>query len=182
VFILAPTAHLLYLAAHLMLHHGGAEARLIWFYDVHLMVEREGDGLDWDELVRRASQFRWAPALAAALRGARDRFGTRLPDGLLEELAVAGNGQTAWLVRRRAAPLQTRATAVFAKVASLDWPARLRLMRAMLAPSAAYVRWRYKPRPPWLWPLCYPYRWADIAWEGATTLYRAITERDNHDR
>jgi hypothetical protein len=175
--ILTPTAHLLFLAAHLMLHHGAAQASLRWLYDIHLMVEREGSAIDWEELVRRASQFHWATALAAALQTAHDRFGTAPPEGVLDALSHADNGQAAWLVRRRASPLQTRATSLVAKVASLDWPARLRLVQATLLPSPAFVRWRYHPNPPWLWPLCYPYRWADIAREAATTLWRLAGER-----
>jgi hypothetical protein len=46
----------------------------------------------------------------------------------------------------------------------------LRLALGIALPSPAYVRWRYQPRPEWLWPLCYPYRWLDILREGLSTL------------
>ncbi len=48
---------------------------------------------------------------------------------------------------------------------------------AIAIPSPAYVRWRYKPRPAWLWPLCYPYRWLDILREGLSTLWQMASSR-----
>ncbi len=39
-----------------------------------------------------------------------------------------------------------------------------------LIPQPAFIRWRYKPRPAWLWPLYYPYRWFDFLFDGLRTL------------
>jgi hypothetical protein len=177
LFVLTPTAQLLHVAAHLMLQHGGASSRLVWFYDVHRLVEQESGRIDWTELAGRARQFHWSAALAAALERARDWFGTTVPRGVVDELAGSDDGQSAWLVRRRAGPLQTRATGMIAKAVSLDWPTRVRYLRGMVLPSPAFVRARYRPDPSWLWPLCYPYRWADMAWEGVTTVWRMVRVR-----
>jgi len=171
-FQLTPTAHLLYLAAHLALQHGGAQAQPIWFYDIDLLARRRGDRLDWDELLRRAQEFRWAAALHAALQGAQDRFGTPLPQGFLDALAETYDRRAARLVERKANPLQTRALRVRNVMAALDWQARLRLALAIALPSPAYMRWRYKPRPKWLWPLCYLCRWLDILREGLSTALK----------
>jgi hypothetical protein len=175
--VLSPTAQLLHVAAHLMLQHGGASSRLVWFYDVHRLVEQESGRIDWTELVDRARQFHWSAALAAALERARDWFGTAIPQGVVDDLAGFDDGRSAWLVRRRADPLQTRATGMIAKAVSLDWPTRVRYLRGMVLPSPAFVRARYRPDPSWLWPLCYPYRWADMAWEGVTTVWRMVRGR-----
>ncbi len=174
---LTPTAHLLYLSAHLMLQHGEARSHLRWFYDIHLLIEREGQRIQWDEVVARAKGFRWAAAVYAALKGAHDRFGTRLPPGLLEALAEASDPQARRLVARRAAPLQTRATGVLDVASALSPRGRLRLLLAIAFPNPAYMRWRYKLRPAWLWPLCYPYRWLDILREGLTTIWRLARRR-----
>jgi len=174
---LTPTAHLLYLAAHLMLQHGGAKAKLIWFYDIDLMVRREADRLDWDELLCRAQEFRWAAALHAALQGAQERFGTPLPHGPLDALAKTGDHLAARLVEWKAGPLQTHALGVWNTLLALDGRARLRLVLGIAFPSPVYMRWRYKPRPSWLWPLCYPYRWLDILREGLSTLWRIANSR-----
>jgi len=34
------------------------------------------------------------------------------------------------------------------------------------------MRWRYRPRPAWLWPLWYSYRWFDMARDGVATVWR----------
>ncbi len=185
IFQLTPTAHLLYLCAHLMLQHGEARSALRWFYDICLLVEREGQRIQWDEVVARAREFRWAAAVYAALEGARDRFCSPsavngeawLPPGVLDALAEASDLQASRLVARRADGLQTRATGVVAAASSLSPGARLRLLLAIAIPSPAYVRWRYKPRPSWLWPLCYPYRWLDVLREGLSTLWKMANSR-----
>ena len=65
---LKPSAHLLYLAAHLMFQHSGAGRRLIWNYDLHLLVKRYRDLLEWDEIRKRAQEFRWSASLLQALQ------------------------------------------------------------------------------------------------------------------
>jgi hypothetical protein len=177
VLQLTPTARLLYLAAHLMFHHSSAHARLLWFYDIHLLVEREVGRIHWDELARRAQGFRWSAALHAALQGSRNRFGTSLPQEFLETLAATDDRKALDLMRRKADPLQTRATQTWTVVALLNWRAQLRLAMALLFPSPAYMRWRYKPRPACLWPTYYLFRWFDILREGATTLWRMFNSR-----
>jgi len=133
-------------------------------------VTREGQRIDWDELLPRAREFHWSAALHAALQGAQERLGTPLPQGFLDALAKTEDRQAARLVERKADPLQTRARSVWNLLLSLDWQARLRLALAIAFPSPAYVRWRYRPRPEWRWPLCYPYRWLDILRDGLSTL------------
>jgi hypothetical protein len=172
-----PTANLLYLAAHLMLRHGGAQARLLWFCDLDVLVRRQADRLDWDELLHRTQEFRWAAALHAALRGAQERFSTPLPPGFLDALAETEDSQAVRLVERKADPLQTRSTGIWNAMSSLDWQTRLRLALACVLPSPAYVRWRYRPRPEWLWPLCYLYRWLDILRDNLSTLAKLARRR-----
>lgn len=174
---LMPTAHLLYLAAHLMLQHGGAKGRLLWLYDIHLLIEQEGGCIEWDELARRAREFRWSAALTAALSGAQDCFRTPLPEGFLGLLTIDMDARAADLVRHRAALSQTRATIVWNKVSSLNWTGRLGLLFSVVLPSPAYLRWRYRPHPTWLWPLYYPYRWFDILREVIRTLRSKATWR-----
>jgi hypothetical protein len=174
--VLKPTAHLLYLAAHLAIKHGEAHSPLRWFYDIHLSVTREGHRIDWNELILRAQEFRWAPALHIALTGTTARFATPLPAGLPESLIKGADPRDQALVQRKTRP-QTRWEMVSDALASLNRHARLRLLLAYVIPSRTYVRWRYKPRPAWLWPLYYPYRWFDMLREGLTTLWRMANKQ-----
>lgn len=177
VFQLTPTAQLLYSAAHLTLQHGGASARLIWYYDLHLLLTRQRSHLDWEQLLARAREFRWTAALLAALRGAQERFGTPLPIELLDTLEQAQDQRSARIVARKASAVQSRTTATRDKFTSLTWPARLRLAWSIAFPSPTYMRWRYEPRPTWLWPLYYPYRWFDIARDSLSTLWQIANDR-----
>ncbi|NOZ29697.1 MAG: nucleotidyltransferase family protein [Chloroflexi bacterium] len=174
LYMLTPTAHLLYLSAHLMLQHGGAQAYLLWLYDLHLLVSRCGERLDWDLLAQQARAFQWTAALRAALQRMSESYGTPLPEGFLDRLAEDQEADSEYLVRRKASSLQTRATRLWANLFSLDRRARWRLIRGVLWPDPTFMRWRYRPRPDWLWPLYYPYRWFDIAREGLVTLHKMI--------
>ena len=169
---LRPTAHLLYLAAHLMLQHGGAQARLLWEYDIHLLLTPCERRLDWEELRRRAREFRWASALRAALARTHESFRTPLPEGFLRDLEEDEDHRSRSLVQRKEHPVQTRATATWSYLRTLNWRTRLQRALSALWPTPAYVRWRYRPRPEWLWPLCYPYRWLLFACDSAVTLAR----------
>jgi len=168
-----------------MLQHGEANSVLRWFYDIYLLIEREGQRIHWDELVVRAREFHWAPAVYAALEGVRDRFcdssdregDTWLPPEALETLAEVSDLQPSQLVAHHVDSHQARAMSIVAVASALSPRARLRLLLATAMPSPVYVRWRYKPRPSWLWPLCYLYRWLDILREGLTTLWRIASRR-----
>lgn len=180
-----PTAHLLYLCAHLMLQHSEARSGLRWFYDIYLLVERESQHIQWDEVVARAGEFHWGPAVYAALEGARDRFRGSLAEegdpwllsGVLEALAGVSSLKASQFVARRADRLRTRATGVVTVASALSPRARLRFLLAHAIPSPAYMRWRYRPCPAWLWPFYYFYRWLDILCEGLTSLWRMASRR-----
>ena len=176
-FTLTPTAQPLYLAAHLTLHHAGPGGRLIWFYDLHLVIERQGKRIDWEELVRRADQFHWAPALRKALDGTQALFGTALPTGLLEDLATASAGAPPALGAWGSTQVQTRVTAGLATAATLEWRVLVRYVWGTVMPSPAYLRWRYDLDWGWLWPLYYPYRWADLAGDAVRTLWTVLRRR-----
>ncbi|NJL33457.1 MAG: nucleotidyltransferase family protein [Chloroflexaceae bacterium] len=85
---LSPTANLLYLSAHLMIRHGGEWIRLLRFYDLHLVCERQGHRVNWDELIERAAEYHWAASLYAAMQMTQQLFATPLPAGWLEQLAA----------------------------------------------------------------------------------------------
>lgn len=177
VFQLTPTAHLLYSAAHLMLQHGGAQARLLWFYDLHLLITRWGERLEWDEILRRAREFYWAAALHAALEGLQARFGTPLPPGFLDALAEVRDSEAERLVARMGSALQTRSIGAWNHLSAMQWRTRLHLAWSIVCPSPTYMRWRYAPRPIWLWPLCYPYRWFDIVRDSLRTFVLVTRRR-----
>ena len=170
---LTPTAHLLYLAAHLMLHHGESQARLLWFYDIHLLINRWGERLNWDELLARSKDFRWAAALHAALRGAQLRFHTAVSPGVLDALTDVRDTRSQRFVELNANPSQTSAARTWNKLMALNWQARLRLALALVFPSPAHLRWRYSARSG-LWPLYYPRRWTELIGDAFAILLQRL--------
>lgn len=163
---LSPTAHLLYLAAHLMLQHGAAQSRLIWFYDLHLLITQTGDRIDWRVLVDQARAFRWSAALHAALLGTHTRFGTPLPAHVLHELESTDDQQAATFVQEKAAAAPDALVNEWVKLRSLDRRARWRFVASVICPNPTYIRWRYQPRPASIWPLFYPCHWLRVVVDG----------------
>jgi len=168
VFVLSPTARLLYLIAHLMLKHTGRDECLRWYLDLHLLIQEQGREVDWDILVHKAKEFQWEEALYPALITLQKWFGTPLPDYLF-------NGQITGLELddfRKAH--QKKGTSLWreslVELSELKWLTRLQLMILLVFPTPTYLRWRYNPHPTWLWPLYYPYRW----WKIFTQLIRPL--------
>ena len=178
---LSPTDNLLYLAVHLMLQHGAAEARLIWFYDLHLLITSEPARLDWDTVVERAAAWRWSVAVHAALQGTVERFGTSVPNRVLVALEAAIDPQAAEFVQRKTTMRPTPVASEWLKLRTLRSGARLHFICSLVWPSPAYLRWRYRPHPDWLWPLWYGLHWirllsaaGSIGWRVIRSLRRSV--------
>lgn len=154
------TAHLLYLAAHMKLQHYDERPSLLWLCDFALLAQRRC--VRWDELVERAHAFGWSQALAATAAEVEDRLAVSLPEPLAtlarETTSPAGSGRSDRPWRERKGGPQR----AWNELSTLDWRGRAALVRGYLVPSPSYIRWRYRPRPVWSWPLCYPLRWARL--------------------
>jgi hypothetical protein len=157
---LEATAHLLYLAAHLKLQHYDERAPLLWLCDFYLLSQRKE--IDWDELLRAAGAFGWIEALAATASELEERLGLPSPEPLRALATVSSRAATA---DRKGGPRRA-----WNELSTLDWRGRAALARAYLLPSPSYVRWRYRPRPRWIWPIYYPVRWARLVRSGMSLL------------
>lgn len=159
---LTPEAHLLYLAAHLLLQHSMTRASLLWLYDIHLLLQRYGDSLDYDLLLEQAKEFGWAAALRAAIYEARSRFDTPLPERLLEALEATAGGAERLGEPHQIHPLQAPRIEFTDIMRVLGWRSRLRYVRGLLFPSPAFIRGRHSRWLRWPWPLLYLFRWLRI--------------------
>jgi hypothetical protein len=164
---LDPTAHLLYMCAHAMLQHGGAAAPMIWFYDLHLLIERRFESIDWPELAERARALGWNAALASALCRAHALYGTRVPEAALEG---PSEGRGASEVRRRESA-RTRAAIVWDELRTVGLFRGFLWAIGILFPRPRYMRWRYSAAGR-RWPLYYPVRCATALKEGSQALLR----------
>jgi hypothetical protein len=153
------TASLLYLAAHMKLQHYDERPPLIWLSDFYLLSMRPE--VDWQALFAAARSFRWEAALAATAAEVQARLGIELPPPLA---GYARSATTMAIPDRKGGPEHA-----WNELATLTFRGRAALVKAFLFPSPSYLRFRYRPRPPWAWPLFYPVRWARLL-SGAASL------------
>jgi hypothetical protein len=125
-------------------HYGGD--RLIWLYDIHLLAGAFSS-LDWDEFVRLADGKGLRAVCLEGMERARACFGTQYPENVLAALGRAG---------------RVEAPAVYLESGKsrqqwLDFCAipgagsKLRFLRELGFPSAAYMSRKYPDaRPAWL--------------------------------
>jgi hypothetical protein len=168
VLVFTPTATLLYLAIHLARHKS---SRLLWLYDIHLLIQRHANYLAWDELLYRAQQFNLMDALHFAIHRVQICLGTILPDSFVDTLNNLENQRKRFEIGQHIVE-PTRIQNTWDTLTALQWKKRLRVMFAAAVPQPTQLRLRYQPRPTWLWPLYYPYRWWCILRDGISTLYR----------
>ena len=80
---MSPVDHLLYLCWHYRFH---SFSRLLWLYDVVMLVRTHGRDLDWTELVKKARRQHLATTLYYCLCWCRDLFGIAIPAQVLSGL------------------------------------------------------------------------------------------------
>lgn len=151
-------ANLVYLPAHLALHHAfaGLHAR----FDLALLIAQGQPRLDWDRVIAAARAFE----LVSALRGSLERLGQDWPSLPLEEprrlLAdVAPSRNDARLYRLLTTQSHSTPLSVYTTLVALPGPgARVRYLRDNVFPQPAYMRARYPVRRDWHLPFWYAYR------------------------
>jgi hypothetical protein len=82
--VLSPTINLLYLSAHLS-HHGFS--RMIWFYDLYLVIEKSGDSINWERLIEKARGYRCVGQIYYSLLHTGYFFGGTAPDEVFQQLS-----------------------------------------------------------------------------------------------
>lgn len=156
---LAPEANLLYLCAHLVLHHRGDE--LLWSNDIAELLFRCQRELDWDMVLEKAAEF----SLVLPIRQVSERLAADwqapVPAQVLQALAAAPVTDD----ERRVFESQSGERLPAGKHFWSDfqdiegWGRKLRYSLQMLFPSPQYMRRRYKIRRTWTLIFYYPYRW-----------------------
>lgn len=166
--MLTPAAQVLYAAAHAMLQHGGHTVPLRWEYDLDQLMRAYAARLDWELLLSQARAFEWTSALQAALMRAREYFETPIPLDAHNKLTQSTDRHAGLVARKQTRPA-THILEEHLKLSSLNWNGRLRLLWALLFPSPAYMRWRYKFKDGWRLPGYYLLRWGGILKDGLRT-------------
>jgi hypothetical protein len=160
--ILQPEAHLIYLATHAIFQHGEANASLLRFYDLHLVITQSPD-FDWDLAVRKANEFGWSYSAERALLLTHTYFATPIPPGVFEALHAGHLQQD--LKRASAANQQSRWGAIQRRSTQMSWLVRIKFAVGLAFPPLSYMRYRYRLQNNRQALFHYPYRWWDAASE-----------------
>jgi hypothetical protein len=171
--MLTPNAQLLYGAAHIMLKHGGREATLRWLYDLDCLIRfyAERGRMDWDLILQQARAFQWSSALDAALSQTQGYFNSPIPSKVLAHLSGARDQHRNLIAQKQAKPA-TRILEEYQELLTRKWYGRVILILGLLAPSPAYMRWRYGLKTYRALPLWYLYRWWGIFKDAIYTVIR----------
>jgi hypothetical protein len=169
LFMLTPTAQVLYAASHAMLQHGGKKAPLRWFYDLDRLIRFYAGRLDWDLLLSQARIFEWGSALEAALSKTVACFGTPIPEHVLTSLSGISDRHQKLVALKQIQPA-THVLEERQQLLSLKGYARFRLLLALIVPSPVYMRWRYRLKTSWAVPAYYVLRWWGILKDALHTV------------
>jgi hypothetical protein len=177
VKILNPEANLLYLPAHLALHHRFHGLR--WFVDLALLVHKHQDTLDWDNVIDRAEEFE----LVLVLRETLDRLAgywpslpLKAPRRRLHDLEPSAI--EARLFRLLTAEPRSPLLDFYTDIICLpDLRAKGRFVLLNVFPQPAYMDRRYGTERMWQLPFWYLYRFGDGVVKMIRTLPQAIRLR-----
>ncbi len=169
-----PTVQVLYLAAHLALQHGGAGARLIWLYDLHLLLTQKDAHIDWTLLIEQARRLRWAAGIAAALDAVQRVFSTPIPNGICAVLDAAAARDDRQFVQQKITGASVTVTLEWLNVLALPARARMHFLLDVCFPRPAYIRWRYALDAARLWPLGYMRHWRYLAHKSVRLMQERV--------
>ncbi len=173
LLMLTPTAQLLYAASHSMLQHGSHSSPLRWYYDLDQLIHVSNDRLDWELLLSQAQKFQWGSALKAALAQTQEYFGTPIPDTVSASMSQQTDCHE-FLVKNQQLQPGTKILLENQRLSSLNWCGKVRLVLALLFPSPAYMRWRYRFKSSWKLPIYYLLRWWGIMKDAVYTMIELL--------
>lgn len=143
---------LLLACLHRVAHHHDSPS-LLWLWDIHLLATRLTDS-GWATLVRSAQQADLRAVTSRGLELAREKFVTRIPPDVLDQLKPSGRPEaTARFLRGL-----RLAEIAMTDLAAMSWRARLAFLLNNLFPPRTHMQTAYPGWPPSLLPLAYLHR------------------------
>ena len=150
--MMSPTAQLIYLSAHYMLHNF---RRLIWSYDLALLIGRGGEQIDWEDAFEASAEFGLSAILADALSEVRQYWGVSIPAGVEARLRGVATtaGQRILLAATSAVPGSDAGMLYGAGFVGAQ--RKMTYLLRVTFPSAGYMRTRFRVRNDAFIPFCY---------------------------
>lgn len=142
---------LLHLCFHLIHKHDGAP--LLWWYDLHCLIQQRGNALDWPLIALNAAQSGRAALVGEVLENVRSLFETPMPDEIISRLTAPSPASTerpaasfaerlAERLAASAAPLEVREN-LSLLLTIKGARAKLRYVLAVFFPSPEFMRLQY---------------------------------------
>jgi hypothetical protein len=125
--------------------------------------------MDWNLLLSQARAFEWSSAVYPALSQSIAFFNTPIPQDVLKDLSRESDRNQDRVATLQAQP-STHTFEEIQKLKTLDGNARWKLLLALIAPTPAYMRWRYGLKTPQALPAYYLHRWWQILKDAARTI------------
>ena len=136
---------------------------LIWLMDICQLSPKDGESIDWEEIVRQARISGWSAAAYYVLQVTREYLGAEYPEGVLIQLKSQIQSQEEKLVLARSVVRQNRAQDGLSNLLGMSRSAQVMSILTNLFPSPKYMCQRYQVRSNWVLPLYYTYRWWDMS-------------------
>jgi len=173
--VLNRQANLLYLPAHLITHHNGQQLRLIWLYDLALLLDQPAE-LNWVEVLAAARNLKWEYALLKTIKQVGEVFAITPPVGLLQALNEPLEARLSQLEEGRLRLPDTRSAQAITLLLELDWPGRLRFLWGVVFPKPEFVLLEFRSQDKLKLPWFYLSRWArqlsDLTQTAAKMLFQ----------
>jgi hypothetical protein len=175
--VFSPEVRLLYLSAHLTVHHGQREAHetLLWRYDVALAAQGHPRALAWSSVLTLARTHGLMLPLKRAIAAIDATWTVPLPDAVRQALETfQPTGRAVRTLDLLNAPVDRQVDhtmkfwVILAKQPS--WRQRIGYVLSHVFPTWGYMRAHYGTRGPVATALRYPYRWG----YGAVSLLRMV--------
>lgn len=168
--MLSKEALLLYLAGHLILQHGKAASRIIWFYDIALIIKSWKSELNWYILFEEADKLGYLPVLRFVIEKINTEFEVDFPINEIPKGKFISNYRTEFLVNLLWKGKSGRLINALSRlIATRGWK-KLYLLIGYFFPDVNYMQWRYRFQNRWQVIYYYPLRWIQMFIKGMRTI------------
>ena len=174
VLIFDPTAQLLHLTVHASLNHQHTP-RLLWLYDLGLLMTRFAADIDWDAAAAFARASRVTRSVREILLQTEQWWGVSAPSSFMETLRTTRIGWDERAAFALTAAQHNQARALSDALATPGLANKLRYALRHVFPAPAYMTQHYHVRRRALLPFYYARRVVEIARKFARSLAAALT-------